>query len=215
MSIWHAFGRQLQNPRGIAGHWTGKLMRWINSGPNHAAVEALQITPGDRVLELGFGPGHAIELIAARVTEGCVYGIDQSDMMLQQASMRNRRAIGRGRVVLRRAAFECLPFAAASIDKILAVNVVYFWRDASLVFQEIRRVLRPSGRIVIYSTDVSTMRGWKFAGTETHRLYDADALRNILLLGGFPADRISIGEISFSGGIVGLLAVADDQRPKG
>ncbi len=212
MSIWHAFGRQLQNPHGFAGHWTGILMRWINSGPNRAAVDALQIAPGDNVLELGFGPGRAIELIAARVVDGCVYGIDQSDIMLRQALIRNRRAIGRGRVILQRATFERLPFPDASIDKILAVNVIYFWRDIILIFHEIRRVLRPGGRIVIYSTDASTMRGWKFAAKETHRLYDAQALRDIFLTGGFPADEISIGEISFAGGMVGLLAIAENQR---
>ena len=195
MPIWHAIGQQLQNPRGILGVLTGMLKRVVNATPNHMAVEALEIEPRDRILELGFGPGHAIRLMVPKTPAGFVYGIDQSAVMLQQAAARNRAAIRENRVRLYQAQFENL-----------AVNVVYFWADAPAVMREIRRVLRPGGRFCIYATERATMRNWKFAGSQTHRLYDAAALTLALRQAGFEGSQISVRKIRLAAGVQGLLA---------
>ena len=210
-SFWHGLGRQLQSPSGMAGYLTGLLMRLVNASPNRLAVDALRVAPGDKILELGCGPGHAIKLISEQSAFGVVYGIDQSPVMLKQAEKRNRLAVGCGRVLLRRASFEALPFADASIDKILAVNVIYFWRDPFVILKEIRRVLRPDGRMVIYATDAATMRQWKFAGQDTHITYSIDDLRNILEDGGFSMAHIGTEKISLFGGIGGILMTVSKQ----
>lgn len=206
MSPWHRVGRQLRNPSGLFGRLTGVLMRLVNATPNRLAVDALRIERGDVVLELGFGPGHAIALLAARAPDGFVYGIDQSPVMLEQAQVRNRRAIEAGRVYLYEATFERLPFEAASVDKILAVNVVYFWHDAVAVLAEIRRVLRPGGRIVIYATDAASMHRWKFAGPDTHRLFTAGDLSALLEQGGFMPEHAAVSNVRIASGIDGLIA---------
>ncbi len=77
--------------------------------------------------------------------------------MLAQASWRNRRAIGEGRVRLRLGRFDALPFAPESIDKILAVNVIYFFRKDADEIREAMRVLRPGGVMAVYATHRSTM----------------------------------------------------------
>ena len=206
MSIWHAVGQQLQRPTGLYGRLAGNLMGIVNEKPNRLAVDALRIGARDTVLELGFGPGRAIEIMASRAPNGVVYGVDQSTIMLEQAKRRNREAILEGRVCLYHAGFDNLPFADASIDKILAVNVIYFWRDTEAVVKEIRRVLRPDGCMSIYATDAATMRGWKFAGPETHRLFRAGELNEVLLQGGFDRHQISVKSVLMPGKIKGLLA---------
>ncbi len=206
MSIWHAVGQQLQRPTGLYGRLAGNLMGIVNEKPNRLAVDALRIGARDTVLELGFGPGRAIEIMASRAPNGIIYGVDQSTIMLEQAKGRNREAILEGRVCLYNACFDNLPFADASIDKILAVNVVYFWRDAASVVTEIRRVLRPGGSLSIYATDATTMSGWKFAGPETHRLFRATELNELLLEGGFDRHRVSVKSVLMPGKIKGLLA---------
>ena len=205
MSLWHAIGRQLRYPSGLAGRVAGLLMRIANGKPNRLAVEALMVGAYDTVLELGFGPGHAIGLIASRATAGFVYGVDRSPVMLEQAQRRNRSALETGRVFLYQAPFDRLPFEDRSIDKILAVNVIYFWDDVPAVLREIRRVLRPHGRVVIYATDASTMRRWKFAGPDTHRLFGTAELTAALREGGFDAHHAFVGKIHVAGRIHGLL----------
>lgn len=203
--MWHSIGRQLRNPTGMGGVLTGSLMRFINETPNRLALEALHIGSTDNVLELGFGPGHAIKLAAAR-TSGLVYGVDQSRVMLEQARRRNRTAIREGRVVLHQGRFDLLPVGDASIDRILAVNVIYFWRDVKAIANEMRRVLRPGGRVSIYATDASTMQKWKFAGEDTHRLFAAPDLTATLREGGFDEREVAVSKVRLPGGIQGLLA---------
>lgn len=187
-------------------------MALANRRPNRAAIAALDIQPGDHILELGFGPGAAITAMAALAPRGRIYGVDKSQAMLELARRRNVTAIRAGRVALRQSPFEALPLPDASVDKILAVNVVYFWTDAAPILREVRRVLRPGGLVSIYATDASAMGRWKFAGPETHRLFDRQSLAALLQGGGFHEERICIREVQPVPGIRGLLAVIDGRR---
>lgn len=112
-------------------------------------IELLDVQPGDRVLEIGFGPGVGIELLASAAASGRVAGIDPSAEMLRQATARNAQAIGTGRVELRRGSVERLPFSPATFDKALTINSMQVWPDAVAGLREIRRVLRPGGSVVL------------------------------------------------------------------
>lgn len=204
MSLWHRFGLQLGHPRGLGGLLTGHFMRLVNRAPNRHAIAALRLIPGDEVLELGFGPGEAIAAMMS-VSDVSVTGVDGSAVMLAQASRRNRSAIGAGRVHLELGDFERLSFPADRFAKVLAVNVAYFWSDPTAVVREIRRVLRPGGRLVIYATAASSMRHWKFAGEETHRLVDSEQLRDALLAAGFAPHDVAVREMTLAGGVVGIV----------
>ncbi|MBB6251201.1 class I SAM-dependent methyltransferase [Nitrospirillum iridis] len=208
MTAWAMLGRQLRHPTGWTGRVVGHLMRRINAGPNRLAIDALRLAPGDTVLELGFGPGHGIALAAARVAPAVVHGIDQSAVMMAHARRRNRRDIAAGRVHLHLGRFTALPLATASVDKVLAVNVAYFWSEPGAVLGEVRRVLRPHGVMAVYVTDADAMRRWPFAEAETHRLFDANGLRALMIAGGFAADGIAIRAVPLPGGMTGLVGLA-------
>ena len=207
MSFWHRVGRQLQHPHGHTGQVVGHAMRLLNTKPNRLAIESLSIGLCDHVLELGFGPGQAISQMAKLAPLGKIYGVDASPAMLAQAMRRNRSAVAAGKVSLWLGEFTPLAMADSSLDKILAVNVVYFWQEATMVVAECRRVLRPGGKISIYATDASSMQRWKFAGQDTHTLYTADDLHDLLLQGGFAQNEISIETVMLPTGIKGILAV--------
>jgi SAM-dependent methyltransferase len=206
-NLWEGIGRQLRCPSGRAGQLTGHLMALVNRHPNQLAIEALGVSPADTVLELGFGPGRGVKALSALASRGRVLGIDQSPEMLALASRINRRAISEGRAELRLGHFDALPWAGEAVDKILAVNVVYFFGAAGVELREARRVLRPGGEMAIYATARSTMAGWKFAGPETHRHVDETELRALAVRGGFGADDVSIVAVKLPLGIDGLLAV--------
>lgn len=205
---WAAFGEQLRHPAGISGRLVGALMSVVNCRPNDLAIEALDIAPDDEILELGFGPGQAVKRLAAEAPQGRVHGIDQSELMLTQALRANRRMVVQGRVSLRLGRFDSLPYPDESFDKILAVNVLYFWTDPVAVLDEAWRVLRSGGVMAIYATDAATMRHWKFAGEDTHVLFGARELEAAFRESAFGADDIEITNPSLTAGVKGLLAVA-------
>ena len=207
MRFWHKIGQQLQHPQGRAGKLVGHAMHLLNTKPNTLAIAGLCIQPSDHILELGFGPGQAIKKMAQLATLGRVYGIDASPAMLTQAIRRNRRAIKIGQISLSLGEFSPLPISDNSLDKILAVNVVYFWQNAPAILAECHRVLRPDGKISIYATDASAMQKWKFAGSDTHVLYTEDNLRSALLKGGFANNDIRIETVYLPTRIKGLLAI--------
>ena len=144
---------QFGHPRGIVGRLVGRVMthRRSNRERNRWAVSLLDVQPTDRVLEVGFGPGLAIAELATRAAEGHVYGIDHSEVMVEQASRRNRAAIRAGRVELVHASVDQLPHLTEPLDAILAVNSVGFWPDPLARLTEVRRLLRPGGRVALVS----------------------------------------------------------------
>lgn len=187
-------------------------MAIANDEPNRLAIDALDLQRDDRVLELGFGPGWGLRTISARTLDGQVFGVDLSDRMLRQAAKINRAAIARGRVVLSQGPFSPLPWIDSTFNKILLVNVAYFFDSSGEDIAEIYRVLRLRGRIVIYVTSRETMSKWPFAGPETHRIYDRNELLDVLESAGFERSDIKIEEVKLPFGIKGLLAIVTKSR---
>jgi SAM-dependent methyltransferase len=145
--------RQFHHPRGIGGRVAGWVMahRRSNRQRNRWAVSLLDVRPTDRVLEIGFGPGVAIAELAGRATRGQVYGIDHSQVMVRQASRRNAAAIRAHRVHLAHTSVDRLPSFDGPLDAILAVNSVGSWPNPVERVRELRRLLRPQGRIALAS----------------------------------------------------------------
>lgn len=192
----------------MAGWIAGWLMGWLNEQPSRRAIEALDLRAGEAVLELGFGPGRSLAAMGALCPAAQFAGLDQSTEMLRMASRRNRDAIRSGHMALAAGRFASLPWRDASFDKILLLNVVYFFDHAGRDMAGVFRVLRPGGRVAVYATDRSTMDAWPFSGPDTHRTFDADQLANLLAAAGFLRRHIAIESMRLPFGIEGLLAVA-------
>jgi ubiquinone/menaquinone biosynthesis C-methylase UbiE len=205
--IWAAIGRQLRNPSGLGGGLIARLMALANCQPNRIAIDALKIAPSDTILELGFGPGMAIRTLNSMVPHGRVFGIDHSATMLAQASRYNRRAVRLGRVQLQQGRFDELPWGPDTFDKILAVNVVYFFRADAAEIREARRVLRPGGMMAIYATHKSAMARWKFSSPETHHVFDEHDLLTLVRNGAAANDEVSVCPVTLALRIAGILAI--------
>ncbi len=120
-----------------------------NDAMNCKAVELLDVQTADRVLEIGFGHGKTLEDLARRAREGFVAGIDFSATMVRQAEWRNKALIRAGHVAVRLASVSNIPYPEAEFDKVCAVNTFQFWPEPVDDLQEVRRVLRPGGRMVL------------------------------------------------------------------
>jgi ubiquinone/menaquinone biosynthesis C-methylase UbiE len=136
---------QFSNPSGVVGWLVGRLMALKNRERGAWVVDRLELSPGDRVLEIGFGPGVDLARVAARVPHGSVAGVDRSATMVAQA----RARLSSARADLREGDACALPFDDAVFDVVFASNSVQFWDDRTAAFREIARVLRPAGRVVV------------------------------------------------------------------
>jgi ubiquinone/menaquinone biosynthesis C-methylase UbiE len=133
---------------GFVGRISGFVMARLNRDIERAAVAELRPLPNDSVLAIGFGPGIGIESLAEALPAGLVAGIDPSATMNELALRRNRRGIDSGRIVLRNAGAEVIPWPDDTFDGIVAANSAQLWRPLDAAVGEVARVLRPGGSLV-------------------------------------------------------------------
>jgi ubiquinone/menaquinone biosynthesis C-methylase UbiE len=117
------------------------------------AIDLTKLTAGERVVDIGCGPGAAARLSAelgAHVT-----GIDPASVMLRVA----RKADRHHAVTWRQGTAEALPLPDGSHDVAWSLSTVHHWGDLDAGLAEVRRVLTPHGRFV------ATERLVKFGAT--------------------------------------------------
>src|SRR5262249_35712673 len=150
MSVGHRMLlRMFGRPQGLLGRCGGIIMARTNQQCAAWVIDLLAIQPHESVLEVGFGPGVGLQLLARSASAGYVAGIDVSAEMVAQATTRNAHAIARGRVDVRHGAVERLPFADETFEKALAINSMQVWTDAEAGLREMRRVLKTGGSIAL------------------------------------------------------------------
>jgi ubiquinone/menaquinone biosynthesis C-methylase UbiE len=142
--LMRMFGR----PEGIFGRLGGRIMARSNRDCAAWVVGQLGIRERDNILEIGFGPGVAIALLA-ETPAGHIAGVDQSVEMVEQATARNAETIAHGRVSLQRGSVERLRFADGTFDRALAINSMQTWPDAIGGLREVHRVLKPGGALAL------------------------------------------------------------------
>jgi ubiquinone/menaquinone biosynthesis C-methylase UbiE len=142
---------QFGKPSGWFGSLAGAIMAHRPSNRERAywTLSLLDVQPTDRVLEIGFGPGVAIERAGELARQGFVAGVDHSEVMFRQAAKRNREAIGNGRVELCLGEVEALPSFGAPFDKIFAINSTGFWPDPVERLRELETLLVSGGLIAL------------------------------------------------------------------
>jgi ubiquinone/menaquinone biosynthesis C-methylase UbiE len=127
--------------------------------------EALAARAGERVLDVGCGPGfYVAELLADVGPNGSVVGVDPSAAMLAVAA---RRCTGLGNATFREGEATSLPIDDESFDAAISVQVLEYVSDVASALREMRRVLRVGGRVVIWDVDWTTV-SWH--STDTSRM---------------------------------------------
>ncbi|HUG32566.1 MAG TPA: methyltransferase domain-containing protein [Acidimicrobiia bacterium] len=142
-------------PTGVLGRIGGLMLARFLGPFNEWVIELLEVTSSDRILEVGYGPGVATELLAAAACDGFVAGVDPSTAMFHKASARNAAAIQAGRVDLRLGVAEALPFDDATFDLAMSVNSMQIWPNPGAGLHEIKRCLRVGGRVACAFTPVT------------------------------------------------------------
>lgn len=134
-------------PRGLLGRLAGRFMLWTND--QREIFDLLAVQPGDRVLEVGYGPGGLIRQLAERSRAAFICGVDPSHTMQRDAARLNRHAIAARRVELHLGSAEATGLPDESFDRIVSVNNVALWPDLEAGLCELRRVSRQNGVLVL------------------------------------------------------------------
>jgi ubiquinone/menaquinone biosynthesis C-methylase UbiE len=122
-------------------------LRGLVAGPERV-LGAFGIGPGQRVLEVGPGIGYYSADAARRVgREGRLICLDVQGEML--GAVRRRVGAAGGEVLLIQGSATELPLASACVDHVFFVAVLGEVPDRPRALQEVRRVLRPSGRLSV------------------------------------------------------------------
>ena len=138
--------------------FAGEFINYLDHATDHFqpvkrfAQSCLQLKPGERVLDVGSGCGDDIRDMALSIMpHGCAAGIDVSQSMIKEARRRSAKFVAQLQFAVADA--EALPWATAYFDACLADRVFQHLRSPARALNEMLRVTKPSGRVVVADRD--------------------------------------------------------------
>ncbi len=140
-------GRQVKKPTRFVGRLFAEMMNKSHSPLTDWALSHVEVEKSATVLDVGCGGGRTIEKLAQRAAS--VYGVDYAAGSVAASQAHNKRLIGEGRVHVERASVSQLPFQGDRFDLVTAIETQYYWPDVCNDMREIRRVLKPGGRLMV------------------------------------------------------------------
>jgi SAM-dependent methyltransferase len=177
----------------------GYVVRHYTEPRNRMVVERAGVRAGDRVVDIGCGPGESVVLAAAAAPAVEVVAVDP---VLPFRVVTALRSLGRGRSVrVRRGAAERLPVADGWATLVLSINAFHHWEDRRRGLSEVRRALGPGGRLVLVDED--------FPEDHRHTRFHREAGEDAPVDAGSPEVRDWLRELGFGGVTLERIEDAD------
>jgi len=140
---------QLRKPEGENGIKIAEIMNDGNKPMNMHTLATLDPQPSDSILEIGMGNGYFVKNIVNLDPSIRYTGCDYSELMVQKSTEINQEFVDLGSVKFVHANIQTLPFEGNSFNKIFTINTFYFWNDRTKVLEELKRVLKDNGTLII------------------------------------------------------------------
>ena len=148
---------QFKKPRGPFGIFTSNMMVKNNQKNYDKIIKDLDLQANDKLLEIGYGPGIGIQMIAELCPDCTIHGIDFSKLMYKIATKNNKEYIDAGRMKLHYGDFLITSVLDNDYDKVFCLNVIYFWDELKSPFAKVLSLLRKGGTFHIYMADQNTL----------------------------------------------------------
>jgi ubiquinone/menaquinone biosynthesis C-methylase UbiE len=140
---------QFRRPTGRRGRLVAALMNRSHKPLSLWGLTHVEIKPYYLILDVGCGGGKTVNRLAQQSASGKVFGIDYSADMVEYSKKVNRKLISENRVEIVEGSVEKTGFSDDFFDLVTAIETYYFWPIFSGVLQEIRRVLKPGGKLLM------------------------------------------------------------------
>lgn len=140
---------QLSLPKGEGGVQMAKMMNETNIKMTLDSISALEIREGEHILEMGHGNCDHLKYILDQTSKVQFYGLELSETMFQEAKKLNETYINEKCAAFYLYDGKRIPLESQVMDKIFTVNTLYFWSEPLDMLEELYRVLKPNGRLVI------------------------------------------------------------------
>src|SRR5699024_2329621 len=108
--------QQLRKPSGDFASEVGQKMNQVNEPLYDLTLDVLEPEDNDRILEIGFGTGKFFDKLFARAHGLQLSGIDFSEAMVETAKKHNSEAISSGKLEIKSASSEGIPFPDQTFD---------------------------------------------------------------------------------------------------
>ncbi|UOO87960.1 class I SAM-dependent methyltransferase [Vitreoscilla massiliensis] len=178
-----AIERQLSCPHGDTGVDFAHMMHNTNLGMTQAGFAALKLPISANLLEIGHGNAAHVPLL--QQVAGLHYsGLEVSELMQQEAMRLNQAAVNAHMAEFFHYDGVHLPNFQHSFDGVLSVNTVYFWTQPLAFLQDLRALLKPTGRLSLVYMDEHYMRTLPFVGERFH-VYPVTELQDLVCQAGF------------------------------
>ena len=149
MKVTRFGARQRSLPSGPLAPVTARILNRCNGALIEHSIGALDVRPGHRVLDIGFGGALSLRRLLDKVPTAMVFGVELSPSMVRRAGRVFSREMRAGRLVVKRAGVDSMPFPDTFFERVLTVQTVYYWPDVGAALAEIRRVMAGSGRLAV------------------------------------------------------------------
>jgi ubiquinone/menaquinone biosynthesis C-methylase UbiE len=140
---------QFRRPTGRRGRLVAALMNRSHKPLSLWGLTHVEIKPYYLILDVGCGGGKTVNRLAQQAASGKVFGIDYSADMVEYSKKVNRKLISENRVEIVEGSVEKTGFSDDFFDLVTAIETYYFWPSFSGALQEIRRVLKPGGKLLM------------------------------------------------------------------
>lgn len=136
------------------GEWDADTAEWYAEkygeyDTNRLGIGALELAPDSVVVDIGCGTGCALRYAAKKVVHGTLIGVDPVPRMVEIAREKTANSPAADRIVFYEGGAESLPIESDTVDVVLAFDSFDHWRDQREGLNEVRRVLKPKGILVV------------------------------------------------------------------
>ena len=134
---------------------------------------------------MGCGGGKTVSRLAQLAPQGKVFGIDYSADMVKFSKKINKMLIAQNRVEIIEGSVEKMSFKDDFFDLVTAFETYYFWTNFPDALKEIKRVLKPGGKLLLVNELIYGVTPAKLI-EETHvKLFPLEEIQNVMQSIGF------------------------------